>query len=154
MNIDIQEYWSGPPPEPSPKLGKWIAKIQSGWTPNKRIRALGYYSSAEFFQIYLWEYLNVIRFLQCRSFPIQGRCDQCKRLQTLQYYKGRWICSKDCTDVLEVIWCLHRTIAELWGQAKNAYVDLKVQNPGADTKPIGPTDKQKLPPFHTSQTLN
>ena len=61
MKIDIQKYWADPPPEPSPNCVKWVAKIQGGWSPNRRIRTLGYYSSAEWFGVYIWEYLNVLR---------------------------------------------------------------------------------------------
>lgn len=58
---EIERYWMEPPPEPSPQLAKWMAKIKAGWTPNRRIGSLDYYSSAEFFGVYIWEYLNVIR---------------------------------------------------------------------------------------------
>ena len=58
--IDIQRYWTEPPPEPSPGLLKWSEKIRNGWTPNRRISAMDYYSSAEFFQVYIWEYVNVL----------------------------------------------------------------------------------------------
>lgn len=59
--LDIQKFWRKPPPEPSPGLLKWQKKIAAGWTPNSRIRQLDYYSSAEFFGVYIWEYLNVLR---------------------------------------------------------------------------------------------
>ncbi|MBV8093618.1 MAG: hypothetical protein JO110_10350 [Acetobacteraceae bacterium] len=61
MAIDITEYWTEPPPTPSPRLQQWLARIRSGWRPNKRIRTLGYHEAAEFYGIYIWEYLNVIR---------------------------------------------------------------------------------------------
>lgn len=60
MAINIEEYWIEAPPEPSPKLKRWLEKIQGGWRPNRRIRQMGYYESAEFFGVYIWEYMNVI----------------------------------------------------------------------------------------------
>lgn len=58
--INIEQYWNVPPPEPSPGLVKWLAKIADGWRPNRRIRSMGYYSAAEFYGVYIWEYLHVI----------------------------------------------------------------------------------------------
>jgi hypothetical protein len=58
--MDIQQYWTFPPPEPSASLVKWVDKIQKGWRPNSRIKGLGYYSSSEFYKVYIWEYINVI----------------------------------------------------------------------------------------------
>ena len=61
MKIDIDKYWTAPPPEPSAGLIKWLARIGAGWRPNRRIRSLGYYSAAEFYGVYVWEYLHKIR---------------------------------------------------------------------------------------------
>ena len=58
--VDRYAYWTERPPEPSPRLASWIDKINAGWRPNRRINSLGYDSSAEFYGVYLWEYLNVI----------------------------------------------------------------------------------------------
>lgn len=60
MKVDRYEYWADPPPEPSPRLLTWVEKIRNGWYPNKRIRAEGYDSSADFYGVYIWEYLHVI----------------------------------------------------------------------------------------------
>jgi hypothetical protein len=57
---DATEFWQSPPPEPSPRLVYWQARIEAGWMPNKRIRAMGYHEAAEFFGVYIWEYLNVL----------------------------------------------------------------------------------------------
>lgn len=54
------QYWQDPPPAPSPRCEYWVRQIQRGWRPNRRIRMEGYYSSAEWYGIYIWEYLNVI----------------------------------------------------------------------------------------------
>ncbi len=65
-------YWQAPPPEPSPKLKRWIARIKAGWRPNRRIRQMGYDEKAEFFGVYLWEYLNVIA-------PMLQEAEPCQR---------------------------------------------------------------------------
>lgn len=59
--MDVTEFWSEAPPEPSAGLKKWLGRIETGWKPNKRIRSMGYHESSEFFRIYIWEYLNVLR---------------------------------------------------------------------------------------------
>lgn len=61
MTIVISQYWTEPPPTPSAGLDKWLVRItHEHWKPNRRIRTLGYYAAAEFFQVYVWEYLNVL----------------------------------------------------------------------------------------------
>lgn len=60
-HIDVTRYWIDPPPQPSAGLAKWQAKIASGWRPNRRISAMGYYEASEFYGVYIWEYINVIR---------------------------------------------------------------------------------------------
>jgi hypothetical protein len=58
---DRYQYWGGPPPEISPRCQWWVHRIEKeGWRPNKRVRAHGYDSSAQFYGIYIWEYLHVI----------------------------------------------------------------------------------------------
>ena len=61
MKIDIYLYWTSPPPEPSPGLEKWLFRVAMGWKRNRRIGQMSYTESAEFFQVYIWEYLNVLR---------------------------------------------------------------------------------------------
>lgn len=58
--FDHYQYWTHPPPEPSPGLVKFMQKWRNGWRPNRRIRAMGYDECAEFLKVYIWEYLNVI----------------------------------------------------------------------------------------------
>lgn len=58
--MDVTAYWNEPPPAPSAGLVKWLARIEAGWRPNRRIRAMGYHERAEFFGVYIWEYLNVL----------------------------------------------------------------------------------------------
>ncbi len=58
--VAAMDFWGSPPPERSARCAWWIAAIVNGWRPNKRIRALGYYCAAEWFGVYIWEYLNEI----------------------------------------------------------------------------------------------
>lgn len=57
---DIEEFWSEPPPEPSARLLYWQAQIADGWQPNRRVATFGYHNAADFFGVYIWEYLNVL----------------------------------------------------------------------------------------------
>ena len=57
---NIEAYWLDPPPEPSPRLKWWLARIAVGWRGNRRVLSQGYYSCAEYFGVYLWEWLNVL----------------------------------------------------------------------------------------------
>lgn len=58
--MNIEEYWASPPPEPSAGLLKWQQRIRDGFMPNRRLRQMGYYESAEFYDVYIWEYIHVI----------------------------------------------------------------------------------------------
>ena len=59
--VDRYEYWGDPPPVPSPRLAWWLDRIvDEGWKPNRRISGEGYDGTAEFFGVYLWEWLNVL----------------------------------------------------------------------------------------------
>jgi hypothetical protein len=60
MRIDVTLYWRSPPPEPSPRLHRWIGRIRNGWKPNGRVRGMGYQEKAEFFGVYIWELFNVL----------------------------------------------------------------------------------------------
>lgn len=60
MKIDVTKYWLDPPPEPSAGLIRWLDKVRNGWRPNRRIRFMGYHDSAEFYGVYIWEYLHVL----------------------------------------------------------------------------------------------
>lgn len=60
MKVDRYAYWTDPPPQPSEALKKWLTKINNGWHPNSRISGMGYDESADFYGVYIWEYLHVI----------------------------------------------------------------------------------------------
>jgi DNA-directed RNA polymerase subunit RPC12/RpoP len=82
MRVDRYEYWNDRPPEPSPYLRKWVIKIKYGWTPNKRISRMGYDCSAEFFRVYIWEYLNIIApLLYGTKLHYEGpyKCSECNK---------------------------------------------------------------------------
>lgn len=57
---DVMFYWSYPPPEPSARCIWWLLRIHSGWIGNKRTRCLGYHPAAEYFGVFIWEYLYVL----------------------------------------------------------------------------------------------
>lgn len=54
---DIERYWIRPPPEPSARCLWWRDRFRDGFRPNRRISTLGYYATAEWYGVYLWEYL-------------------------------------------------------------------------------------------------
>lgn len=57
---DPERYWGEQPPVLSPRCVWWISKFAQGWRPGRAVRSLGYYSSAFWYGVYLWEYLNII----------------------------------------------------------------------------------------------
>lgn len=57
---DVEAYWSNPPMVPSDRCIWWVKQIENGWYPNRRINQLGYYLSAEFYGVYIYEYINVL----------------------------------------------------------------------------------------------
>lgn len=57
---EFERYWVYSPPERSARCAFWVERIQAGWRGNRRIHSLDYYSSAEYYGIYIWEYWNVI----------------------------------------------------------------------------------------------
>ena len=78
----IEQYWDRPPPERSPRCAWWVEQIKGGWRENRRIKQLGYYEAAQFYGVYLWEYLHVITRLlsplaepscACGEHPIEVR---------------------------------------------------------------------------------
>lgn len=58
---DRYRYWGSPPPERSPRCRYWLRQIERGWRPNRFVRRRGYDEAAEWYGVYLWEYLNSIR---------------------------------------------------------------------------------------------
>ena len=57
---NVERYWTEPPPTRSARCLMWESKIRGGWRPGRRINRLDYYSAAQWYGVYLWEYLNVI----------------------------------------------------------------------------------------------
>ena len=57
---DIEAYWTSPPPERSARCVEWLDRIAAGWRPNRRVRSMGYYYAADFFGVYIWEYMHVL----------------------------------------------------------------------------------------------
>lgn len=57
---DHYQHWAQPPPEPSERCRWWLRQFARGWRPNKRIRRMGYDQAAEWYGVWIWEYLHVI----------------------------------------------------------------------------------------------
>lgn len=57
---DRYEYWLKPPPSPSQACQYWARQIERGWLPNRRISSYGYDTSAQWYGVWIWEYLNVL----------------------------------------------------------------------------------------------
>lgn len=53
-------YWTDWPPELSERCRYWLRQIERGWLPNRRLRAECYDCSAEWYGVWIWEYLNVL----------------------------------------------------------------------------------------------
>lgn len=48
-------------PARSPQLAHWLARLDAGWRPNRRLRRMGYAERAAFFGVTAEEYLREIR---------------------------------------------------------------------------------------------
>lgn len=57
---DRYRFWLEAPPEPSPRCLYWLRQIARGWRPNRFIQGHDYDSSAEWYGIYIWEYVNAV----------------------------------------------------------------------------------------------
>jgi len=58
--VDRYAYWTNEPPDRSARCAWWVSRFEAGWRPNRRVWRMGYDECAEYFGVYLWEYLNVI----------------------------------------------------------------------------------------------
>lgn len=56
----IEAFWSEPPPERSPRCTWWVQRVTDGWRGNRRISGMSYYTSAAYFGVYIWEWINVL----------------------------------------------------------------------------------------------
>jgi hypothetical protein len=67
---DSYLFWVTSPPELSARCAWWTRRIRGGWRPGRRLRELGYDTSARYYGVYVWEYLNVISPLLLRLLPV------------------------------------------------------------------------------------
>lgn len=58
--MNVEDYWTDPPPQRTEKAAEWLRRIEAGWRPNRRVRKMGYHEAARFYRVYIWEYLNLI----------------------------------------------------------------------------------------------
>lgn len=54
------DFWRYLPDDLSPRCSWWLRQIEVGWRPNRYIRRMGYDESAEWYGVYIAEYLHVI----------------------------------------------------------------------------------------------
>lgn len=57
---EVETYWGDPPPEPSERCLYWVRQVRRGWLPNKYISREGYHTSAEWYGVWIWEYLHIL----------------------------------------------------------------------------------------------
>jgi hypothetical protein len=57
---DKETYWTREPPARSPRCAWWVERINTGWRRNRRVSNMGYYDAAQWFGVYIWEYLHVL----------------------------------------------------------------------------------------------
>lgn len=54
------DFWGDPPDERSARCAWWVRQIDRGWRPNRAIESHCYDCSAQWYGIWIWEYVNVI----------------------------------------------------------------------------------------------
>ena len=57
---DAEDYWLFAPSQLSARCAYWVRQIERGWLPNRRIVREGYQYGADWYGVYIWEYLNVL----------------------------------------------------------------------------------------------
>lgn len=57
---DRYRYWGEQPPELSERCRYWVRQIERGWRPNRLINRHCYDCSADWYGVYIWEYLHAI----------------------------------------------------------------------------------------------
>lgn len=57
---NVETYWTAAPPERSPRCAHWLTRFTEGWRPNRRVCGFGYHEAAEYYGVYIWEYINVL----------------------------------------------------------------------------------------------
>jgi hypothetical protein len=57
---DRYVWWMYQPPHGSERCAYWVRQIEAGWLPNRSISMNGYDSSAAWYGVWIWEYLNVL----------------------------------------------------------------------------------------------
>lgn len=71
--VDRYRYWTDRPPLLSDRCVYWLEQIERGWLPSRRVRREGYDSSAEWYGVWIWEYLNVIAPALSAASPSRAR---------------------------------------------------------------------------------
>lgn len=59
---DIQQCWTTPPPELSPRVEYWLRRVaDDDWRPNKYLLREDYYGASTWLGVYIWEWINLLR---------------------------------------------------------------------------------------------
>lgn len=56
----VEGCWRDRPGMLSQRCVYWVRQILRGWRPSRRISGEGYYAAAEWYGVWLWEYLHVL----------------------------------------------------------------------------------------------
>jgi hypothetical protein len=56
----VEGHWQARPEVLSQRCVYWVRQILRGWRPSRRISGEGYYAAAEWYGVFLWEYLHVL----------------------------------------------------------------------------------------------
>lgn len=57
---DRYEFWADAPPQMSDRCAYWLRQVERGWLPNRRIRGECYDCSAEWYGVWIWEWLDLL----------------------------------------------------------------------------------------------
>jgi hypothetical protein len=58
--VPLAERYDRPPAGGSARLRWWLGRIEAGWRRNRRIGSMGYDDAAEWFGVYVREYVDVL----------------------------------------------------------------------------------------------
>lgn len=152
---NVQEYWEHRPPVLSLRCRYWVRQIVVvGWRPSRRISCEGYHGSAEWYGVYLWEYLNVVypllhalertqyvaTAMVATMWPAETGLGWVRAQVGLDGVRGKWTCAPGGSDpvVTEMVFAerpggevtlrqmLHRAVSLTSGDVLEAVAPLRV----------------------------
>ena len=57
---NIYTHWVDAPSTLSQRCEYWLRQVRRGWRPSGRVRRMGREEAAEWYGVYIWEYVHVI----------------------------------------------------------------------------------------------